>query len=74
MMCLCFQVLYRVAMAILVLFHKHTSSTSTAGGAEWSADIQKNGIDAALTKFLKEITIPPNKVGHYLLYTSLRNF
>ncbi|XP_065163802.1 GTPase-activating protein skywalker isoform X6 [Atheta coriaria] len=56
------KVLYRVAMAILVLFHKHTSSTSTAGGAEWSADIQKNGIDAALTKFLKEITIPPNKV------------
>jgi len=52
------KVLYRVAMAILVLFHKHSS----ASGSELASDIQKSGIDAALTKFCKELTIPPSKL------------
>lgn len=52
------QVLYRVAMAILVLFHK----TSTSSNSEWMSEIQKNGIETALTKFCKEIPFPPGKL------------
>lgn len=54
------KVLYRVAMAILVLFNKKSSSPSAS--TEWSLEIQKNGIDAALSKFCKEIPVPPNKL------------
>lgn len=53
-----FQVFYRTAMAILILFHKSTSSTSS----DWYAEIQKNGIDSALTKFCKEMPVTPQKV------------
>ncbi|XP_017784438.1 PREDICTED: TBC1 domain family member 24 isoform X1 [Nicrophorus vespilloides] len=55
------KVLYRVAMAILVLFHKHTSTN----GFDWTSYIQKNGIDDALNKFCREMTlatIPPSKI------------
>ncbi|KAG5871835.1 hypothetical protein JTB14_023024 [Gonioctena quinquepunctata] len=52
------KVLYRTAMAILVLFYKSTSSSSS----EWLAEIQKNGVDSALTKFCREIPVSPQKV------------
>lgn len=52
------QVLYRTAMAILLLFHKHSSANSS----EWSAEIQKNGVDLALNKFCREMPVTPQKV------------
>ncbi|XP_049822594.1 GTPase-activating protein skywalker-like isoform X2 [Aethina tumida] len=52
------KVFYRIAMAILILFHKSSSSSSS----EWQAEIQKNGIDGALNKFCKEIPVTPQKV------------
>ncbi|XP_068903168.1 GTPase-activating protein skywalker isoform X1 [Tenebrio molitor] len=52
------KVLYRTVMAILVLFHKSSSSPSS----EWLMEIQKNGIDAALNKFCKEMPVAPQKM------------
>lgn len=52
------KVLYRTAMAILLLFHKSSSSNAS----EWSAEIQKNGIDVALNKFCREMPVTPQKV------------
>jgi len=51
-------VLYRTAMAILLLFHKSSSSNSS----EWWAEIQKNGVDIALNKFSREMPATPQKV------------
>lgn len=45
-------------MAILILFHKSSSSSNS----EWMAEIQKNGVDLALNKFCKEMPVPPQKV------------
>lgn len=45
-------------MAILILFQKSSSSTSS----EWLMEIQKNGVDSALTKFCKEIPVSPQKL------------
>ncbi|VEN52234.1 unnamed protein product [Callosobruchus maculatus] len=47
----------RTAMAILILFQKFTTSSS-----EWLAEIQKNGVDSALTKFCKELPVTPQKL------------
>ncbi|XP_056645913.1 GTPase-activating protein skywalker isoform X4 [Diorhabda carinulata] len=52
------KVLYRTAMAILILFQK----SSTPSSSEWLAEIQKNGIDSALSKFCKECPVSPQKV------------
>ncbi|XP_060518468.1 GTPase-activating protein skywalker isoform X2 [Cylas formicarius] len=52
------KVLYRIVMAILILFHKYSSSSSS----EWSTEIQKNGIDLALNKFCREMPVTPQKV------------
>ncbi|CAH0557276.1 unnamed protein product [Brassicogethes aeneus] len=52
------KVFYRMAMAILILFQKSSSSSSS----EWLAEIQKNGIDGALNKFCKEMPVTPQKV------------
>lgn len=41
-------------MAVLVLFYKNSS--------EWSQEIQKNGVEAALMKFCKDIHIHPSKI------------
>lgn len=49
----CFQVFYRVAMAIVLLFYKHSSSQNS----EWMNEISKNGIDAALSKFCRQIPV-----------------
>lgn len=52
------KVFYRTAMAILILFHKNSSSSSS----EWLAEIQKNSIENALNKFCKEMPVSPQKV------------
>lgn len=43
-------------MAILLLFQKSSNSS------EWSAEIQKNGVDKALNKFCREMPVTPQKV------------
>ncbi|KAL3282746.1 hypothetical protein HHI36_005914 [Cryptolaemus montrouzieri] len=51
------KVFYRTAMAILILFYKTSSSSSS----EFQAEIQKNGVDSALTKFCREMPVTPQK-------------
>lgn len=51
------KVLYRVALAILILFHKHTQNSS-----EWNSDTLKNDIDNAIPKFCKQIPVSPLKL------------
>ncbi|GLV41527.1 skywalker [Carabus blaptoides fortunei] len=52
------KVLYRVAMALLVLFYKSSSSQSS----EWNSEILKNGVDSALNKFCRQLPVSPSKV------------
>ena len=52
------KVLYRVALAILILFHKHT----TQNPSEFSSDSIKNDIDNAIPKFCKQIPVSPMKL------------
>ncbi|KAK9510012.1 hypothetical protein O3M35_004887 [Rhynocoris fuscipes] len=52
------KVFYRVAMAILVLFQKHTSNANST----WSKEIQDGGIDSALSKFCSQIPVSPRKL------------
>lgn len=40
-------------MAIVLLFYKHSS----AQNSEWMNEISKNGIDAALSKFCRQIPV-----------------
>lgn len=47
------KVLYRVAMAILFLFYKYSSSQSS----EWSAELAAQGVDNALTKFCRQMPV-----------------
>ncbi|XP_015608250.1 TBC1 domain family member 24 isoform X5 [Cephus cinctus] len=51
------KVFYRVAMAIVLLFYKHSSSQTS----EWMNEISKNGIDAALSKFCRQIPVTTAK-------------
>lgn len=51
------KVFYRAAMAILILFSKSSSSPSS----DLQVEIQKNGVDIALDKFCKEISVTPQK-------------
>ncbi|KAG5674568.1 hypothetical protein PVAND_004522 [Polypedilum vanderplanki] len=53
------KVFYRVALAILILFHKHVQSSTES---EWSADSIKNDIDNAIPKFCKQIPVSPLKL------------
>lgn len=53
-----FQVLYRVEMALLVLFYKSSSSQNS----EWNSEILKNGVESALNKFCRQIPVSPSKV------------
>uniref|UniRef100_A0A0K8STK2 TBC1 domain family member 24 n=2 Tax=Lygus hesperus TaxID=30085 RepID=A0A0K8STK2_LYGHE len=48
------KVLYRVAMAILLLFHKNSAS--------WTKDIAESGVDSALAKFANQIPVGPRKL------------
>ncbi|KDR15241.1 TBC1 domain family member 24 isoform X3 [Zootermopsis nevadensis] len=52
------KVLYRVAMAILLLFYKHSAPQHS----EWMNDILTSGIDSALTKFCKQIPVTSTKL------------
>nr|XP_022914172.1 TBC1 domain family member 24 [Onthophagus taurus] len=52
------KVFYRTAMAILILFHKSSSSTSS----DWNGCIQKHGVEYALTKYCRELPHPPSKL------------
>ncbi|XP_014251748.1 TBC1 domain family member 24 isoform X2 [Cimex lectularius] len=52
------KVFYRVAMAILVLFQKHSSSPSST----WHKEIQESGVDPALSKFCSQIPVSPRKL------------
>ncbi|XP_067007706.2 GTPase-activating protein skywalker isoform X1 [Anabrus simplex] len=52
------KVLYRVAMAILLLFYKHSAPQNS----EWMQEILSGGVDSALTKFCKDMPVSPAKV------------
>ncbi|XP_046675698.1 GTPase-activating protein skywalker isoform X1 [Homalodisca vitripennis] len=52
------KVLYRVAMAIMQLFYKHSSPQNS----DWMKEISDHGIDAALNKFCRQIPVSPRKV------------
>lgn len=52
------KVLYRVAMAIVLLFYKHSAPQNS----EWMKEIKEGGIDSALTKFCKQIPVTSVKV------------
>jgi len=55
------KVFYRVALAILILFHKQSTSSSSSNN-EWSAENIKNDIDNVLIKFCKNIQVSPTKL------------
>lgn len=52
------KVLYRVAMAIVLLFYKYSAPQNS----EWMKEILASGIDSALTKFCKQIPVTSAKV------------
>ncbi|XP_041973221.1 GTPase-activating protein skywalker isoform X4 [Aricia agestis] len=52
------KVFYRVALAILILFHKYSSNQSS----EWYAEATKNGVDHAIDKFCKNMPASPTKL------------
>ncbi|XP_037977313.1 GTPase-activating protein skywalker isoform X2 [Plutella xylostella] len=52
------KVFYRVALAILILFQKHSSQP----GSEWHAEATKNGVDHAVDKFCKNMPASPTKL------------
>ncbi|XP_008556880.1 GTPase-activating protein skywalker isoform X1 [Microplitis demolitor] len=52
------KVFYRIAMAILLLFYKHSSSQSS----DWMQEIVKHGLDTALSKFCRQIPVSPAKL------------
>ena len=57
------KVLYRMEMAILVLFHKH----STNSNSHWAKELQESGVDTALTKFCAQIPVSIEKNNLYRL-------
>lgn len=61
------QVFYRVAMAIILLFYKHSSSQTS----EWMAEITKNGIDSALSKFCRQLPVILDALKLYRIFTEL---
>ncbi|XP_026327119.1 TBC1 domain family member 24 isoform X6 [Hyposmocoma kahamanoa] len=52
------KVFYRVALAILILFHKHSSNQNS----EWYAEATKNGADHAIDKFCRNMPVTPTKL------------
>ncbi|XP_077296921.1 GTPase-activating protein skywalker isoform X4 [Arctopsyche grandis] len=52
------KVFYRVAMAVIILFHKFSTNQSS----EWMNEVTKNGVENALTKFCKDIPVSPTKL------------
>ncbi|XP_023314950.1 TBC1 domain family member 24 isoform X8 [Trichogramma pretiosum] len=51
------KVFYRVAMAIILLFYKYSSNQDS----EWMAEINKHGVDQALSKFCRQMPVSPAK-------------
>lgn len=47
------KVLYRVTMAILVLFYKYSSPSNSF----WADEITKHGVDIALLNFCRQIPV-----------------
>ncbi len=47
------KVMYRVAMAILQLFHKHSASQNS----HWNQQMQSQGVEATLMSFCKQIPV-----------------
>mgnify|MGYP007016995484 CR=1 FL=1 len=47
------KVLYRIALAILLLFHKYSSPANS----KWMTEIHKSGMEVTLYKFCKEIPV-----------------
>lgn len=54
------KVLYRVSLAILILFHKHVTSTNVT--PEFNQDSVKNDIDNAIPRFCRQIPVTPTKL------------
>lgn len=54
------KVFYRIALAILILFNKH--ATSSSSDSEWNSENLKNDIDNALPKFCRNIPVSPTKL------------
>lgn len=52
------KVLYRVAMAILLLFHKFSSPQHS----DWMREIVDHGVEAALSKFCRQMPVNPRKL------------
>ncbi|XP_049871150.1 GTPase-activating protein skywalker isoform X2 [Pectinophora gossypiella] len=52
------KVFYRVALAVLILFHKHSSNQNS----EWYAEASKNGVDHAIDKFCRNMPASPTKL------------
>ncbi|KAL0894449.1 hypothetical protein ABMA27_013049 [Loxostege sticticalis] len=52
------KVFYRVALAILILFNKH----STNQNSEWYAEATKSGVDHAIDKFCRNMPASPTKL------------
>ncbi|CAH2066009.1 unnamed protein product, partial [Iphiclides podalirius] len=52
------KVFYRVALAILIQFHKHSTNTNS----EWYAEATKNGVDHAIDKFCRNMPSSPTKL------------
>lgn len=52
------KVFYRVAIAIIILFHQHTSK----GTSEWSEESLRADIENAIPKFCKQIPVSPSKL------------
>lgn len=52
------KVFYRVALAVLILFHKHSSNQNS----EWYVEATKNGVDHAIDKFCKSMPASPTKL------------
>ncbi|XP_045511712.1 GTPase-activating protein skywalker isoform X4 [Colias croceus] len=52
------KVFYRVALAILILFQKHSTNPSS----EWHAEATKNGVDHAIDKFCRNMPASPTKL------------
>ncbi|CAG2054405.1 unnamed protein product [Timema podura] len=52
------KVFYRVSMAVVLLFYKHSSPQNS----EWMAEILAKGVDSALNRFCKQLPVTPTKL------------
>lgn len=64
------KVLYRVAMAILLLFHKFSSSQNS----DWMREISDHGVEAALTKFCRQMPVRVYFKHRFLIIILTKSF